>query len=334
MSSENYGPLGWQALVTASRRFLEAPPRGFSEHPILHRIGALYFAKPEEEAALRGSGRELAKRGVEHRILPAEEARAISPTVRTEGFSLALHEPGCADIDANALVQGYLKFAKARGLQALMSSEAIALARRDGRWHVKAGGHTLTAARVVNAAGAWVDDLASRAGVRPKGIKPYRRTAITFEAPAGSNVRAWPMTFDAAETWYFKAESGRVMTSPVDKTPVDPCDAMPEELDIAMAVARIEEATTMTVARIHSKWAGLRTFAPDEQPVIGPDPDEPSFVWLAGQGGNGVMGGPAAAELATALATGSSVPDHITRYGVILDAISPARFARVSVENA
>lgn len=137
------------------------------------------------------------------------------------------------------------------------------------------------------------------------------------------------MTFDVAETWYFKPESGRVMASPVDKIPMAPCDAAPDEFDIAMAVDRVERATTMKVARIHSKWAGLRTFAPDDQPVIGPDPDEPTFVWLAGQGGNGVMGAPAAAELAAALATGSNIPDHILRCGVDVDAVSQCAFSPI-----
>jgi D-arginine dehydrogenase len=141
-------------------------------------------------------------------------------------------------------------------------------------------------------------------------------------------VRSWPMTFDVAETWYFKPESGRVMVSPVDKIPTVPCDAAPEELDIAIAVARIEQATTMQVARIQSKWAGLRTFAPDKQPLIGPDPDGRSFVWLAGQGGNGVMGAPAAAEVAAALATGASIPERIMNWGVDLESINPDRFAK------
>ncbi|HLI10292.1 MAG TPA: FAD-dependent oxidoreductase [Alphaproteobacteria bacterium] len=328
--SENYGPLGWQALVSASRRFFEAPPPGFSEHPLLHPIGALYFATREEEPELRESAKELTKRRVEHRLLPAADAGALCPVVKTGEFSLALFEPGCADIDANALLQGYLKLAKVNGTKAFLSAEAISLERRHSSWRLAVGDVELSAGSVVNAAGAWADDLAARAGVQPKGLQPYRRTAITFDPPPGSNVRAWPMTFDVAETWYFKPESGRVMVSPVDKTPAAPCDAAPEELDIAIAVDRIERATTMKVDRIHSKWAGLRTFAPDEQPVIGPDPDEPSFVWLAGQGGNGVMGAPAAAEVAAALATGSNVPDRIADCGVKLEAISPVRFAKAN----
>jgi D-arginine dehydrogenase len=323
--SENYGPLGWQALVTASRPFFEVPPPGFADHPLLRRIGALYLATPEDEVELAASAAELDRRNVEHRMLPASEARKFCPVVRTDGFSLALLEPGCADIDANALLQGYLRLARDRGLGVLLSTEATSLERSDGCWHLAASGTTLTASSVVNAAGAWADDLARRAGIQPKGLQPYRRTAITFDPPAGVDVRTWPMTFDQAETWYFKPEAGRVMVSPVDKTATEPCDAAPDEFDIAVAIDRIERATTMTVPRVHSKWAGLRTFAPDEQPVIGADADEPSFIWLAGQGGNGVMGAPAAAQLAAAVATGSNLPEFVARSGMDLAAIAPAR---------
>jgi D-arginine dehydrogenase len=332
--SENYGPLGWQALVTASMRFFEAPPPGFSDHSLLHRIGALYFATRDEETQLVGSAKELTRRHVDHRLLRAADAQALCPVVKTDDFSLALFEPGCADIDSNALLQGYLKLAKARGLRAFLSAGLISLERRNGSWRLATGDTNLSASSVINAAGAWADDLATRAGIKRKGLQPYRRTAITFDPPADADVRSWPMTFDVAETWYFKPESGRVMVSPVDKTPTDPCDAAPEELEVAVAVDRIERATTMTVARIHSKWAGLRTFASDEQPVVGPDPDEPSFVWLAGQGGNGVMGAPAAAEITAALATGSSIPDRITDCGVDLEAISPTRFSKLATDHA
>jgi D-arginine dehydrogenase len=186
---------------------------------------------------------------------------------------------------------------------------------------------------VINAAGAWADDLAARAGIKTKGLRPYRRTAITFDPPAGADMRSWPMTFDVAGTWYFKPDGGRVMVSPVDKAATDPCDAAPDEIDVAVAVDRIERVTTMTVSRIHSKWAGLRTFAIDEQPVIGPDPDEGSFIWLAGQGGNGVMVAPAAAQLAAALATGSTLPGFVATSCIDLETMTPARLSRNRSEN-
>jgi D-arginine dehydrogenase len=323
--SENYGPLGWQKLVTASRSFFEAPPAAFASAPLLHRIGALYFGTATQSGELKAAQGELERRGVPCELMSAADAARLSPTVRTELFATALHEPNCADIDADAMVQGYVRLGKAIGLRAVMSTEAVQLERRGGVWHVRTSGAAFTADKVVNAAGAWADDVAKRAGIRPKGLTPYRRTAITFDPPAGAEVRTWPMTFDQAETWYFKPEAGRVMVSPVDKTATPPCDAAPEEYDIAVAVDRIETATTMKVSRIVSRWAGLRTFAPDQQPVIGPDPDEHSFHWLAGQGGNGVMGAPAAAKVAAALVLGLNPPAFLDQYHLDLNRILPAR---------
>jgi D-arginine dehydrogenase len=331
--SENYGPLAWQALVTASRPFFETPPPGFADHSLLHQTGALYLAAPDNEAELVAASRGLKQRNVRCEILPATEASTLCPVVKTNPFSLALWEPRCADIDANALLQGYLRLGRSQGLKVLLSTEAISLERRGGLWHLALSNTSLTSNSVINAAGAWADDVARRAGIKPKGLRPYRRTAVTFDPPSGADIRSWPMTFDVAETWYFKPEAGRVMVSPVDKTATEPCDATPDEFDVAVAVDRIQQVTTMTVPRIHSKWAGLRTFAADEQPVIGPDPDEPSFVWLAGQGGNGVMGAPAAAQLAAVLATGSNLPEFIETYGLELEGITPARLSRHNAQN-
>lgn len=329
--SENYGPLGWQALVTASRAFFEAPPEGFAAVPLLHRIGALYFGTASQDGELKSAMSELERRGVPCRLMSAADAASLSPTVRTELFATALYEPNCADIDADALVQGYIRLGKANGLRALLSTEAVRLERQGGVWHVRTSGATFTADRVVNSAGAWADDVAQRAGIRPKGLTPYRRTAITFDPPADADIRTWPMTFDQDETWYFKPEAGRVMVSPVDKTATPPCDAAPEEYDIAVAVDRIETATTMKVGRVVSRWAGLRTFAPDQQPVIGPDPDEPSFHWLAGQGGNGVMGAPAAAQVAAALVLGRNLPNFLDEYRLDLCSILPDRLTAAAL---
>lgn len=325
--AENYGPVGWQRLSSASRDFFENPPEGFAEHQLLRPLGALFFATAEEAPILEESARELKRRGVAHRLMTPREAQALSPTVRIEPFALALHEPGCADIDAASLVQGYLKLARHNGAEVLLDGEVKAIGRGNGRWQVEAGRHRVEAPILVNAAGAWADDIAALAGLKRRGITPYRRTAITFDPPQGSDSARWPMTFDVAETWYFKPEAGRIMVSPVDKTPSEPCDCQPEELDIAVAADRIQQVTTMEVKRIHRSWAGLRTFAPDEQPVIGPDPAEPSFHWLAGQGGNGVMGGPAAARLCAALATGEAIPARFADLGIVAADYSPGRLA-------
>jgi D-arginine dehydrogenase len=323
--SENYGPSMWQVLVSASRPFFEQPPPGFATHSLLHRIGALYFGTLDQEPDLLACRYELERRNVACKLMAAADAASLAPSVRTELFSTALYEPGCADIDANALLQGYVRAGRARGLRVMMATGVTGLERRGGLWHLHTSTASVTASRVVNAAGAWADDLALLAGIQPKGLQPYRRTAILIDPPASADVRRWPMTFDMSETWYFKPESGRVMVSPVDKTPTPPCDAAPDEYDVAVAADRIERATTMTVGRIYRSWAGLRTFASDEQPVIGPDSDDPTFVWLAGQGGNGVMGAPAAAQLAAALGMGEAPPRFVEEYPLELDLVLPSR---------
>jgi D-arginine dehydrogenase len=323
--AENYGPLGWQRLTSASRSFFETPPEGFAEHPLLRRLGALFLAAPGEEAALEGAAAELRRRGVPHETMPAAEARRFCPILRLEGYGRALYEPGCADIDANALLQGYLKLARRNGARVFLGAEAREIRRERGQWIVGTSAGEIGGAMLVNAAGAWADTVAERAGLKRRGLIPYRRTAITVDPPSGADASRWPMTFDVAETWYFKPEAGRIMVSPVDKTPSPPCDCAPEEIDVALAAARLEEATTIEVRRIHSRWAGLRTFAADGEPVIGPDPEEPSFLWLAGQGGNGVMGAPAAAQMAAALAAGEPIPTAIRDLGLTEAQVSPAR---------
>lgn len=323
--SSAYGHGSWQSLTTASLTFFEAPPDGFSDTPLTRPLGALYLAQPHEEAALRAQAHDLARRKVGHAVVTTDEAAKLSPCVRMEPFSLGLYEPGCVDLDAAAILQGFLRRARARGAELIVNAEARAIRRQAGIWYVETGKDTYAAPLLVNAAGGWVDEIAARAGLPRRGVVPHRRTAITFAPPPGHDVRRWLMTFDLAETWYFKPEGGNVMMSPADAIAMPPGDAQPEEFDIAVAIDRIETVTTMTVGRPLSRWAGQRTFAADHEAVIGPDPLEPSFIWYAGQGGNGVMACPAAAELCAALSVGQPVPARLAALGITAGQISPAR---------
>src|SRR5262249_50547760 len=151
---------------------------------------------------------ELARRGVQCELMPATAALALCPVLRIDGYSLALYEPGCADIDTNALLQGYLRLARRNGVTLFFDAEASAIRRQNGLWHLDCRGATLEAPILVNAAGAWADEIAALAGLPRRGITPYRRTAITFDPPEGCDIASWPMVFDAAETWYFKPEAG------------------------------------------------------------------------------------------------------------------------------
>lgn len=323
--SENYGPLVWSRLVTASRAFLENPPEGFADVPLVAPRGALFLAREGEQEALRRQGTELLRRGASVEVIPVEDALRLCPVLKTTEFALALHEQGCVDIDTGALMAGYLKGFRRRGGRLLVDARAERLVRSGGRWTVTTAKGAIEAPVIVNAAGGWVRQVAQLAGLSDRNVVPFRRTALTFDPPGDSDIRRWPMTFDLAETFYFKPEAGRIMVSPVDMAPSEPCDAQADELEVAIAVDRIERFTTMCVRTIKHRWGGLRSFASDHEPVIGPDPEEASFIWLAGQGGNGVMGAAAAARLAAQLALGDGVPSDLAALGISAAQVSPGR---------
>jgi len=178
---------------------------------------------------------------------------------------------------------------------------------------------------VVNAAGAWADDLAAMAGIERIGLTPKRRTALLVDPPAGLNPDPWPMAVDIDEEFYIKPDAGKLLLSPADETPSPPCDAQPEDLDVAIAIDRIQTAFDLPVRRVAHKWAGLRSFVADKAPVVGHAPDAPGFVWLAGQGGYGIQSAPAMARTAAALTLGRPIPADIADQGVTPQALSPIR---------
>jgi D-arginine dehydrogenase len=230
-------------------------------------------------------------------------------------------------MDVAAIHGGFLKGARAAGAVLRLDAEVASLDRKDGRWTIRMrDGESVTAATIVNASGAWADSLAAVAGAAPVGLVPKRRTAFTFDAPAGLDLAHLPMVIDFDETWYVKPEVGQFLGSPADETPSPPCDAQPEELDIAIAVERIETATSLQIRRIKNKWAGLRSFVGDKNLVVGYDPAVEGFFWLAGQGGYGIQTGEAAGRLAASLALGHGLPRDIAELGVAEAALSPARF--------
>jgi D-arginine dehydrogenase len=233
------------------------------------------------------------------------------------------------DMDVAAIHGGFLKGARAAGAALRLDAEVTALGRKSSQWRIELrDGDAIRAAAIVNAAGAWADVVAGLAGAAPVGLVPKRRTAFTFDAPAGLDLARLPMAIDFDETWYIKPEVGQFLGSPADETPSPPCDAQPEELDIAIAVDRIETATTLRIGRIKNKWAGLRSFVADKNLVIGYDPAVDGFFWLAGQGGYGIQTGGAAGRLAASLALGKGLPADIAGLGVTEAALSPRRFTQ------
>lgn len=321
--SASYGNAAVRALSRASRDFFHAPPEGFAEHPLVKPRGALHVARSDQLARLEIFAAQCDLAG-SIETLSAQSARALCPILRPETAHAALFERDAADVDVHALHQGYLRQFRARGGVMALSAGVTALSRRDGQWRVSTGSDTALATIVVNASGAWADDIARLAGARPLGIQPCRRTALLVDMPQGLPGAAWPMVIDIEETFYLKPDADLLLISPADETPVAACDIQPDELDVAIAIARVQDATSLEIKRIRKKWAGLRSFAPDRAPVIGYDPLQPGFFWLAGQGGYGIQTAPCAAALAAALIR-DDLPAALAALPVA--ALRPHRFA-------
>lgn len=324
---ESYGLEPLRRLTAASRAFFDNPEPGFSDYPLLTPRGCLTIARAEQLDALVEFAEGLAASGTEFRELTGEAARAQVPVLKAEACVAGVYEPNASDIDANGLHMGFLKLAKARGAEFRLDAEILSLERVGDLWRAGlADGGTVEAKVVVNAAGAWADQVAALAGARPLGLAPLRRTVVLLDPPAGLPIAVWPAVVDVDEEFYFKPEAGLILASPADETPSEPVDAAPEELDIAICVDRIQTACDLPVRRVARAWAGLRTFAPDRVPVFGYDPGVPGFFWFAGQGGYGMQTAPAAARLAAALALGQAVPADLAERGLAAAEFSPARF--------
>lgn len=319
---ESYGNAVIRTLVKASRAFLAEPPAGFAEHSLLAPRGAMMIARADQGEALDAELDLARSTGVEAREIDKAEALIRHPALDPDYLARAMFEPDSMDIDVHALHQGFLRGLSARGGRLVTDAEVEGLERRRGLWRALTRAGAFEAPVVLDAAGAWADGVARLAGVPPLGLVPKRRTVISFDPGRQDDVGAWPMVIDVDEEFYFKPDAGRVLASPADQTPVPPSDVQPEELDIALAVDRIERATTLSVRRIENKWAGLRTFAPDDTPAVGMDPRAEGFFWLAGQGGYGIMTSPALGRVAAALALGAPVPADIA---VDPAELSPAR---------
>jgi D-arginine dehydrogenase len=322
---ESYGSPQVNALTRASRAFFEAPPAGFSAVPLLSPRGALTVAEPGQEAALQDYWSQLQRTTPSATLLNAEQACAIIPVLRPEKVLGATLNPDPADMEVDALHQGFLRGIARAGGRVVCHADVTALAYQNGQWQVQAGGQRYEAPIVINAAGAWVDVIAQLAAVRPLGLQPKRRSAMIFAPPEGMDCRHWPMAFGVAEDWYFKPDAGALLGSPANVDPVEPQDVQPEELDIAMAIYAVEQITTLQIRRPSRTWAGLRSFVADGDLVGGFEPQAPGFFWLAGQGGYGVMTSPAMGEACAALVRGQALPEHLAAFGLTAEMLSPKR---------
>jgi D-arginine dehydrogenase len=325
--TEYYGNGAVRALTRASRGFYRDPPSGFTR-PLLTPRGVLALCPPGAEERFD----EVLASGLTApdpvREIGAGEAMRYCPALRPGWFSRAMLKPAAMDIDVDALHQGFLRGVRARGGRVLRSAQLRSLTRINSQqrgWRADTDAGAVQAGYVVNAAGAWADEVARRAGVHRIGLTPLRRTAVLVAAPDTMRTADWPMVLDVTETFYVKPESGRLLLSPYDATPVLPGDARPDDLDVATAIDRVNAATTLGIRHVQRAWAGLRSAVADDTPVIGEAPDAPGFFWLAALSGYGIQTAPAAGQLTAALVTGTKPENCGNEPGWELDVIQPGR---------
>jgi len=329
MFIESYGPPLVRALTIGSRPFYETPPTGFTEHPILTPRGMLLIATEAQRTHLDEAYAIAQQVGSSVLRLSPAEARERVPVLRAEKLSGATYEADPTDIDVHALHQGFLKGIRHYGGQLFTSAEVTALSRHNSAWQIDTTNGTFEARTVINAAGAWCDEIAKLAGVLPIGLVPKRRSAFIFSPPQSEGgVGAWPVVVAADESFYFKPEAGRLLGSPANVDPMVPHDVRPEEIDIATGIARIEEATTMTIRRPTRTWAGLRSFVPDGELVGGFDPTTSEFFWVAGQGGYGIQTAAAMGQTCSSFLLGQPIPSALAALGISAERLSPKRMRR------
>ena len=320
----SYGEPANRVLSAASLPFLATGADGLADSELLEPRNVLWVAPTgfEEQVAATVAANQTT--GTPCERLDAAGAISLCPVLDPQWLDAGVIEYGGFDIDVAELHQAFLRGARAEGAAVLREHGVRALARRDGCWQVDVGERVLSCATVVNAAGAWADEVAGMAGARPVGLQPYRRTVFTFASRHES--ASWPLVVGGDESFYFKPEgTGQFLASPADEDPVDACDVKPREIDVAAGIEAVNRATVLDVRSVRSTWAGLRTFAPDRVPVVGFDPGAPGFFWCAGQGGTGIQTSPAIASLVADLISGTA-PERLPTD--LAAELRPQRFAR------
>jgi D-arginine dehydrogenase len=320
--TQAYGPPLVRALTRASHQFFLGQGTDNPPKDLLRPRGALFVARADQAGKLDQLRTTL---GATVEPVDASGLHNMAPLLRRDYAASGLLDNSAADIEVHGLHQHYLSRFRASGGFLITRAEVSEIGRTGIDWQVETPDQVLHAPIVINAAGAWADAIARMAGVGAKGLRPLRRTALLVDPPAGMTPETWPMVVDVEEQFYLKPDAGKLLISPADETLSEPCDAQPEELDIAICVDRIQTAFDLQIRRIDHKWAGLRSFLPDGDPVAGFDPEAPGFFWLAGQGGYGIQSAPAMARCAAALVMGRDLPGDVADLGVTAQALSPSR---------
>jgi D-arginine dehydrogenase len=314
--SETYGPAQVRTLTRASRAFFESPPPGFVTNDLLTPRGALIVGHSEQTDSLLSFYEAARIHLADTQLINARDTRTLVPVLQPEFATLSVLEPGAADIDVNGLHQGFIRGLKDRGASLLCNQEVRAIERVAGHWRIETETQVFRAPLLVNAAGAWADEIGALAGVARLGLEPRRRSAFIFAPPEGMRIAQWPFVASIGDDWYFKPDAGMLLGSPANADPVSPHDVQPEELDIALGIHRIEEATSLRIHRPTRTWAGLRSFTGDGDIVGGLAPDAEGFFWMAGLGGYGIQTSPAFGEACAHLALGRALPSHLADAGI------------------
>ena len=320
----NYGARPFIALSRAGLAFYQNPPADFSERPIFSKRGLLVIeAKGQEDAS-----QHFFTQGTELREMSVNEMLALIPVLRRDYANRGFYDDGTGDLDVDLLHRGYLKWFKQRGGKLHCNAVALEITKVGAVWQVVTPQGTFQSATVIDAAGAWGDKVAVMAGVAAIGLQPKRRSIGVIPITGHEGFMDWPIVTDCEESWYAKPQSGKLLVSSADQTPVEPHDAYADDEAIAVGVDRLMQATTLEVTRLDHSWGGLRSFAPDQFPVCGYDANAKGFFWLIGQGGNGIQSSWGLSRLAAALAMREAVPEDVLAQGLVLDEVLPRRFSR------
>jgi len=322
----NYGAEGVRPLARASQAFLEEPPEGTTDAPLLEDRGLLWLATADQLEGLKRIADDAVMAGEASHLIDADEVVSLVPVVRRDVVAGGLIEPSAKDIDVAGLHQAFVRIIRSNGGVIRTSARVTGLEPTGGGWSVTAGDDKISCDVVVNASGAWGDEIAALAGIEPVGLIPMRRTA--FMVPGEQSYSRWPMVADADQRFYFKPDGAQILCSLGEEAPSKPTDPRPRMEDVALAIERINTATTLGVRTVNSQWTGLRTFVPDRNLVTGEEPTAPGFFWLVGQGGTGIQTAPAYGALLASLVLGEELPQSLSAAGVEPSVTHPARFRR------
>ena len=325
--TENYGNKIIRALTKASRSFLESPTQCFRDDPLMTlNGGSLFVANKDQYNAVENELQYAKETSAVIREISKKEALAIVPALKSQYLSRALHEPYSKVMDVDLIHQGYARGAKNNKAEVIFNQEVISIKKNKSNWEVKTKTNNFVSPIIINAAGAWCDEIGILANCKPLGIKPKRRTVIIFKNTENYEIKEWPVVIDIEDNFYFKPEAGDFLASPADETDSPPCDAQPEEIDIALTVDRIQTATKLKIQNVKHKWAGLRSFYSDRTPIVGEDQKNSGFFWLAGQGGYGIQTSPSISKIIEHLITGQKWPSKLEELMITEETLSPKRF--------